>query len=181
MPLLRHAGTGLFFNMSLLVNAEQQRHRAAVGCRKRPGLAGNHRPIASGSGGWRSRPTISAWLRAARTGSFGHAAGLARAFTLESPGTKVMSLALCGPHRLGTGGSDNLIRIWDLKQRGSPPNGRAHMVFRCVLGLRWDLLISAATTRPCGSGALPTGELGRCRVVAARDRVGSRWESRPKK
>jgi WD40 repeat protein len=38
-------------------------------------------------------------------------------FDLPQPPTKVLSLVFCGPKYLATGGSDNVIRLWDLSSR----------------------------------------------------------------
>ena len=99
-------------------------------------------------------------------------------FTLESPGTKVMSLAFCGPDRLATGGSDNLIRIWDLKQRVKIAELAGHTGSVVSLAYGGNVLISAGYDTTVRVWATD-GELAK-EPAAAQDRVGSRWEPRPK-
>jgi WD40 repeat protein len=64
-------------------------------------------------------------------------------FTLESPGSKVMSLAFCGPDQLATGGSDNLIRIWDLNGRAEIAQLSGHTGSVVALAYSGDVLVSA--------------------------------------
>ena len=64
-------------------------------------------------------------------------------FVLESPGSKVMSLTFCGPDQLATGGSDNLIRIWDLNGRTEITQLAGHTGSVVALAYSGNVLVSA--------------------------------------
>ena len=61
------------------------------------------------------------------------------------PGT-VLSLAFCGPTRLAAGGSDNLIRLWDLTTRAEQLElvGHTGSVTALVWDARSDELVSGS-------------------------------------
>jgi WD40 repeat protein len=97
-------------------------------------------------------------------------------FVLDSPGAKVMSLAYCGPEHLATGGSDNLVRIWDVSRRAQVAELAGHTGSVVTLAYGGNVLISAGydtTVRVWTSNSnLVRGS------TTPSDRVGSRWEPR---
>jgi len=91
-------------------------------------------------------------------------------FALPSQPSKVMSLVFCGPNRLATGGSDNLVRIWDLNQRVDVDHLTGHTGSVAALAYNGEVLVSGGydTTvrvwrmRPnvAGEDSLPTRRVG---------------------
>lgn len=65
-----------------------------------------------------------------------------QAFELPRQGAKVMTLAFCGPDQLATAGSDNVVRIWDLKTRAESAALSGHTGTVAVLAYRDNLLVS---------------------------------------
>jgi WD40 repeat protein len=96
--------------------------------------------------------------------------------TLDNPGTKVMSLCFCGPTHLAAGGSDNLIRIWDVAKQAKITELSGHTGSIVTLAFGGNVLISAGydtTVRVWTSTVdLATGP------GEQPARVGSRWEPR---
>ena len=64
------------------------------------------------------------------------------AFALPSHASKVMSLVFCGPDRLATGGSDNLVRIWDLNERIDVDHLTGHTGSVAALAYNGEVLAS---------------------------------------
>ena len=67
----------------------------------------------------------------------------AESYVLNCPGAKVMSLAFCGPDQLATGGSDNLIRIWDMNTRSEIARLDGHTGSVVTLVYSGNTLVSA--------------------------------------
>ena len=83
--------------------------------------------------------------------------------TLISTGrTKIFSLAICSKDRVVTGGTDNLIRLWDLntKQPIETLAGRTGSV--CSLASQGDFLVSGSFDTTSGVWSFPrSGTIGR--------------------
>lgn len=119
-------------------------------------------------------------------------------FMLESPGTKVMSLTYCGADRLATGGSDNLVRIWDLTRRVQVSQLSGHTGSVVTLAYGGNVLLSSGfdttvrvwTNNGDSASAAASedspGPQGVSVPISAplmddapqQDRVGVRWEPR---
>jgi WD40 repeat protein len=64
-------------------------------------------------------------------------------FSLETGNAKVMSLQFCGPGLVASGGSDNLIRLWDLKQRKEITQLAGHTGSVAALAYEGEVLVSS--------------------------------------
>jgi WD40 repeat protein len=64
------------------------------------------------------------------------------AFELPRQGAKVMTLVFCGQNQLATGGSDNVVRIWDLNRRTESAALSGHTGTVAVLAYHQGLLLS---------------------------------------
>jgi WD40 repeat protein len=96
--------------------------------------------------------------------------------TIESPGTKVMSLCYCGAQHLATGGSDNMIRIWDVVKQSKVSELSGHTGSVVTLAFGGSVLVSAGydtTVRVWSTASNLVNESD-----GQTDRVGSRWEPR---
>ena len=64
---------------------------------------------------------------------------------LELPrqGAKVMTLVFCGPEQIATGGSDNLIHIWDINTKTQPAELAGHTGTIAALAYSHDVLVSS--------------------------------------
>ncbi|MFV1964383.1 MAG: WD40 repeat domain-containing protein, partial [Pirellulaceae bacterium] len=95
-------------------------------------------------------------------------------YVLDCPGAKVMSLAFCGPDQLATGGSDNLIRIWDMNERSEIARLAGHTGSVMTLVYSGNTLVSAGydTTVRVWKRNRNLAEDPR----TSRDRVGTRTE-----
>jgi WD40 repeat protein len=65
-----------------------------------------------------------------------------QSFELPRQGAKVMTLVFCGPTQLATAGSDNIVRIWDLKERAEIAALEGHTGTVAVLAYHQNVLIS---------------------------------------
>ena len=109
-----------------------------------------------------------------------------------------MSLTFCGPGQLASGGSDNLVRIWDLTRRVqvSQLSGHTGSVVtlayggKVLLSSGYDTTVHVWTNDGEPAKAAASGGDGRGESVpvsaplggnaAQQDRVGARWEPRLK-
>jgi WD40 repeat protein len=64
-------------------------------------------------------------------------------FQLPRQGAKVMTLVFCGPQQLATGGSDNLVHIWDLDTRQEVESLSGHTGTVAVLASHNNVLVSS--------------------------------------
>lgn len=62
---------------------------------------------------------------------------------LPRQAAKIMSLVFCGPDQLATGGSDNLIHIWDLNSKEQASELAGHTGTVAVLAYAHDVLVSS--------------------------------------
>jgi WD40 repeat protein len=95
-------------------------------------------------------------------------------FVLTCPDAKVMSLAFCGPDQLATGGSDNLIRIWDMNEQTETARLAGHTGSVVALDYTGNTLVSAGydTTVRVWQRSQHVAEDPR----ALRERMGTRTE-----
>jgi WD40 repeat protein len=95
-------------------------------------------------------------------------------FVLTYPNAKVMSLTFCGPDQLATGGSDNVIRIWDMNERVETARLAGHTGSVVALDYSGNMLVSAGydTTVRVWKRSRHVAEDPR----AARERMGTRTE-----
>lgn len=62
---------------------------------------------------------------------------------LPRQGAKVMTLVFCGPEKLATGGSDNLIHIWDINTKAQTAELAGHTGTIAGLAYSQDVLVSS--------------------------------------
>lgn len=93
-------------------------------------------------------------------------------FELPRQTAKVMTLVFCGPNQLATGGSDNLVHIWDLNTRQEIESLKGHTGTIAVLAYHNDVLLSSGydtTVRVWNRQKVALGE-----PAESSGRVGSR-------